>query len=419
MRLRLIAFVLVAGVLGVGCTTALVATGAAAGLAVVAVKPREPVWDSGTFSAVLHRAALPPTGQGNAALSPYSAGVVLALAYTGATNETARAMATALCLDDRGADVAQVFQRIGRVLDTAGGEGGVVLTRGISIWPRDGLTLNPYFVQTAHAGFHSDVIPVAMDETGRLRINAHVREQTRGRIEAMLPPPIPDDTSLILINTLFFKGAWARPFSSAKTAPGAFQAPDGEMTVSFMHDINAFRHADCGAFSALYLPYRGERVEMVVLLPESADGVDGLTRAYGPDLLRAADRAASEKQVRVALPAFSISSMLELGDALVEMGMGPAFSGRASFSGITTDVPLRISRVLQQVRVDVDEDGTEAAAATAVMMARLAMLPRPSQAAFIADRPFLFVIRETTSGVVLFSGRVERPARAPEGGDGR
>ena len=123
------------------------------------------------------------------------------------------------------------------------------------------------------------------------------------------------------------------------------------------------------------------------------------------------------RQTGVALPKFSVKSALELREPLVNLGMGAAFSAQAEFPGIA-DVPLRISRVLQEVRVDVDEEGTEAAAATAAMMMRLSM-PQPPEFDFVADRPFLFAIRERTTGVILFMGRVERPTAAPGGGDAR
>lgn len=387
--------------------TAVVATGVGAAVA-VAVMTNEPKWDAESFAADFHRAALPAEGEGNAAVSPYSVASVLALTYTGASNTTAQAMSTALALEDRGLDVAKVFQRVNRVLAAAGSE-DVKLTQGLSVWLREGLRLNPAFIQTAHTGFDCDVVSVQMNEAGREKINTFVRRQTFGVVETIVPPPLTDSTSLILVNTLYFKGKWERPFPRPKTGPRAFHAPGGDVSALFMGDVGAFRHADCGDYTALFLPYRGETLEMVVLLPSEAYGLEALTRAYGPSLLRAASDAASEKQVGVALPVFSVSTSIDLTGVLVSMGMGPAFSDRAEFPGIVEHAPLKISRVLHRVRVDVGEDGTEAAAATAVMMTRLAMQPRPPQVEFVADRPFLFLIREVATGVILFSGKLERP----------
>jgi len=397
-----------------GCTTAVVvATGVGAAIA-VAVMTNEPTWEAETFAANFHRAAIPAEGEGNAAISPYSVASVLALTYTGASNTTAQAMSTALTLEDRGLDVAKVFQRVNRALAAAESD-AVKLTQGLSVWLREGLTLNPTFIQTAHTGFDCDVVSVQMNEAGREKINAFVRRQTDGMIETIIPPPLPDRTSLILVNTLHFRGEWEHPFPRAKTGPRTFHAPDGDIAALFMENVGAFRHADCGDYVALFLPYRGETLEMVVLLPSEAYGMEALTRAYGPSLLRAVSDAASEKQVGVTMPVFSVSTSLDLTDVLVSMGMGPAFSDRAEFPGIVAHAPLKISRVLHQVRVDVDEKGTEAAAATAVMMTRLSMLPRPPQVKFVADRPFLFLIREVETGVILFSGRLERPVEV----DGR
>lgn len=396
-----------------GCMTQLLLSGGALAATRLLGGPE---WRHPEFAGALFRAAAP--AEGDVALSPYGAASVLALAYTGATNETARGMAAALCLDDRGTEVAGVFQKINRALVAAGADDGIKIAFSNSLWPKTGLKLEQAFVDTAHRGFDADVIPVAMDESGRARINAFVKDKTSGMIPELIPPPIPADAELILVNTLHFKAKWLDEFKRGETASRTFHAPGGDVEVPFMRRTGAYRIAQGAGYAALYLPYWRETAEMVVLLPDAATGLAPLAKRLGRGLLEEADRAAELKQVGVALPKFSVKSALEFNEPFVKLGMGTAFSSLAEFPGIAPDVPLRISRVLQEVRVDVDEAGTEAAAATAAMMMRLS-LPQPPEAEFVADRPFLFAIRERTTGVILFLGRVERPAAAPGGADAR
>ncbi len=400
--------------ISMGCTTAaILATGAGAAYVLL---PGEAKWNQGNFAGDLYRQSIPAEGKGNAAISPYGVASILSLTYTGATNSTARGMASALCIDDRGDEVASVFRRINQALLAAGADDGIMLEYGNSIWPKVGLTLGQLFIDTAHKGFDCDVIPVAMNEVGRSRINQFVKDQTKGKIDEIIPPPLDDKTDLILINTLYFKAKWLNSFSKGETADRIFHAPAGDVSTKFMSRIGAYRHAACEGYNALYLPYQGEMAEMLVFLPSETFGMDALVKAFGTDFIKRTDRIAQEKQVGVSIPKFSIESSMELSQPLVDMGMGLAFSDKAEFPGITSDCQLQISKVIHKVRVDVDEDGTEAAAATVVMMARSFMMPRPPEVEFVADKPFLFLIRERSTGVVLFMGRVEKPSIAENGG---
>ena len=387
-----------------GCLTAVVV---GTGAAVVATKVfNEPKWDHENFAGSFFRAAAPKAG--NVAASPYSAATVLSLTYTGATNTTAAGMATALALENHGADAALVFQRLNRALADAGATGGIKLNSSNSLWPKAGLVLNPSFIATAKTGFNCGVYPVMMNEDGRVRINKFVSKETSGLVPEIIPPPLTEDSELILVNTLYFKAKWMREFEAKNTAERIFHAPDSEVQAKFLSRTGAYKYAACDGFSALYVPYRGGTVEMVVFLPTEAFGIEAFVKEFGRDLITRTDAVAAEKQVGVRLPKFSVESSLELKQPLINLGMGMAFSDMAEFPGITTDGPLKIDRVIQKVRVDVDEEGTEAAAATAVKM-MWAMMPLPPQEKFIADRPFFFMIRERTTNVVLFMGRIENP----------
>lgn len=392
-----------------GCTLALVA-GAGVGASTLLGPPE---WDHEDFAADFYRVSVP--AEGNAAVSPYSAASVLALTYTGARNSTAAGMATALSIEDRGVEVATVFKKMNQALANAGANDGIKLRYGNSIWPRHGLMLDPSFIDSAHKGFDCDVVPVKMNEDGRAKINGFVAKKTSGVVKEIIPPPLSEDTELILVNTLYFKAKWLKAFKPGDTLDQVFHAPTGDVDTPFMSYNGAFRHSECDGYSALYLAYKGETAEMVVFLPTEEYGMDALVKKIDGKLIGKTDAAATEKQVGVSLPKFSVEGTLDLNKPLIDLGMGLAFSDMADFSGITSDASLRISKVVQKVRVEVDEEGTEAAAATAVMMMRAA-LPRPPQVKFVADRPFLFIIREKTTNVVLFMGRVENPSAAGSGG---
>lgn len=389
-----------------GCVTAVIATGAGVGALRLLGAPE---WRHEDFAADFYRVSAPV--EGNAAVSPYSAASVLALTYTGARNSTAAGMATALSIENRGVEVATVFQKMNQALANAAANDGIKLDYSNSIWPRHGLLLNQPFIDSAHKGFDCDVVPVKMNEDGRAKINGFVAKKTSGLVKEIIPAPLAEDTELILVNTLYFKAKWLKQFKPGDTVDQVFHAPTGDVNTPFMSYNGAFRHSECDGYSALYLAYKGETAEMVVFLPTEEYGLDALVKAFGKDLIRKTDAAATDKQVGVFLPKFGIESTMDLNKPLVDLGMGLAFSAMADFSGITSDTSLKISKVVQKVRVDVDEEGTEAAAATAVMMLRAA-LPRPPQVKFVADRPFLFIIREKTTNVVLFMGRVENPAAA-------
>jgi serpin B len=232
-----------------------------------------------------------------------------------------------------------------------------------------------------------------------------VQRKTRNRIRDLLEPGIiTRDTALVLTNALYFKGTWLYPFPGRMTADRPFQLRSGEtVDVPTMHESAHLRHAENEIAQALELPYRGGRMTMVVLLPKDlaefekgldARRVDALTSRLAPT------------QVSVFLPRFKMTSKFKLAETLAGMGMPTAFTGRADFSGIDGQKSLFISAVEHKAYVAVDESGTEAAAATAVVMKR----GRPPRGKlFRADRPFLFMIRDTKTGCILFVGRVHDP----------
>lgn len=243
-------------------------------------------------------------------------------------------------------------------------------------------------------------------------INAWVARQTRGKIERILEQLDPNAVA-VLLNAVYFKAKWASAFSRSQTRDEPFQVAAGkQVAVPTMRRRGGYALVAGEGYRALRLPYEVEALGMVIVLPDAVDGVAAVGAKLGEAQLSdlfAAIRAEPPKQVELALPRFKLESKIELGPLFQQAGMTLAFSGRADFSGMTSRPQERIaiSDVVHRAVIDVMEDGTEAAAATAVTMMRSSM-PRSAEE-FHVDRPFLFYLVDDGTGAILFEGRVSNP----------
>lgn len=222
-------------------------------------------------------------------------------------------------------------------------------------------------------------------------------------------------TRLVLVNAIYFKGNWASPFDPAHTAEGAFVvAPDAEVRVPLMAKLQRIPYAEFEEVQIAKLPYAGAGLSMLVVLPREKAGLAALEARLTPDVLAAWRAGLAERDVRLVLPKFKLTwGAFELNGALKALGMLDAFSDtQADFSGMDgRPAWLYIGLVLHKAFVEVNEEGTEAAAATAVVMRARAMRPSPP-VEFRADHPFLFLIQEETTGAILFLGRVADPSKS-------
>jgi len=218
--------------------------------------------------------------------------------------------------------------------------------------------------------------------------------------------------TLVLVNAIYFKGDWINHFKTNNTADAPFFVTSDQPVQTKMMNLSAnFGYGESDKFQALELPYRGNDVSMVVLLPRETNSLPALENSLDQSHLADAIAQTRNRKVDVFLPKFKLTQQFSLTGTLTAMGMTDAFSSRADFSGMDGAKDLFISDVIHKAYVDVNEQGTEAAAATAVTMMRSAM-PRPQPApVFRADHPFLFLIRDTHSGSILFLGRVTNPAK--------
>lgn len=350
---------------------------------------------------------------GNLFFSPFSVHQALALALAGARGETAKQMQAALGLRaDASRRKAALAALNLSLLEASSGE-GAELTTASALWGQEGYPFLDGFLGDARQYFGAGLETVdfgGAPDAALERINGWVSRQTRGRIEKILQREhIRPLTRLVLTNAIYFLGRWDSEFEKRRTRPAAFRLSDGtEVQAPTMHQSSDVRVIEADGARSLVLPYAGGRLAMVVVLPEKGRPLSWLEERLTPERLASWTSGGSKAETAVALPRFTMRFAARLEPALQDLGMTDAFSDeKADFTGVT-DHPegLFLSDVLHKAFVRVDEKGTEAAAVTAVPMEGKGM-PR----SFRADRPFLFLIRDSRTGAVLFLGRCADPTR--------
>jgi serpin B len=360
-------------------------------------------------------------GDGNALISPYSVAAALTMTYAGARGDTAQEMRRVLHLalpDDRiHAARNELDLRVTAEPAVPEGEDGEPFAIQVanSLWGQAGYPFLEEFLallaENYDAGMNM-VDYVAAAEQARQTINARVEEQTEGRIVDLIREGVITDlTRLVLVNAIWFKASWATPFDADLTRDGPFRLLEGgDVTVPLMHGNLQLPYADGDGFQAVRLPYAGD-ASMLIILPDPGR-FEQMADQFSASDLDAIRRAESEHLVGLSMPTFEFRSQLQLKPALQELGMvaaftDPALPNGADFTGITEARELLIHEVVQQGFIAVDEEGTEAAAATAVIIGRESA---PTPVTVSIDRPFLFLIEHGTTGELLFIGQVTDPS---------
>jgi serpin B len=344
--------------------------------------------------------------EGNLILSPYSISSALAMVYGGARGETAEQMNDTLYFGGQG-PTHPAFSYLRKTLNSVQEQEQVQLSVANSLWPQTGYAFVPDYLAMTQEFYGSGIEAVdfkADTEAVRTKINGWVEEKTKDKIQDLIPKGMLDPTTrLVLANAIYFKGNWAQQFKKDRTRDMPFTVkPGNEVQVPTMMQTDDFKLAHAEGLQALELPYEGGDLSMIVLLPSEKDGLSNLEKELSPELIE--ELEFNEHEVMVQLPKFKIEWKLELSKTLAGMGMPLAFTDRADFSGMDGSKALSIGFVIHQAFVEVNEEGTEAAAATAVGMRATSMPPM-----FIANHPFLFLIRENSTGAILFIGRVANP----------
>jgi serpin B len=350
---------------------------------------------------------------GNLFFSPESISTALAMTYAGARGETAEQMARTLHFTLESEQLNHAFHALVQELNGGQKKRDYELRVANALWGQRGFGFLPSFLQLLQSSYGAGLREVDFSgdtEAARRTINAWVEQETQDKIKDLLKPGVIDSlTRLVLTNAIYFKGDWDRQFKKNLTQKQTFHLSAEQKTeVPMMHQTGMFKYLDAGAFQALELPYKEKELSMVVLLPREADGLTAFEQTLTPSVLDSWLARMRSEEVIVALPKFKSTSEFSLAETLSAMGMPQLFTpGQADLSGMNGKRDLFVKAVVHKAFVDVNEEGTEAAAATGVVVAKRAAVPVRTQ--FVADRPFVYLIRDNHSGSILFLGRLADP----------
>ena len=347
----------------------------------------------------------------NLFVSPLSVAMALTMTYNGAAGETEAAMRSTLELDSMSVDEVN-----------AANQSLIALLRGLdphvkfqianSIWYRLGFRVEQPFLDANRTYFDARVDSLDFSDPGAAQtINNWVNAQTHALIPEIVPSPLPSDALMYLIDAMYFKGDWTQQFDKALTAPRAFHLADGSTvqvpTMTFGQEA-AIQTASTSQGRMIDLSYGGTAFSMTILLPRENLNVDSLVANLTLDEWNSGVAALDTFVTEFYLPKFKLENNLTLNATLSALGMGIAFSDFADFTRMTSGGGVKISEVKHRTYVDVNEEGTEAAAVTSV-----SITPTSAPPVLEVDRPFIFALRENLSGTILFMGVIRQPPAAP------
>ncbi|XP_078686723.1 leukocyte elastase inhibitor-like isoform X14 [Branchiostoma floridae x Branchiostoma belcheri] len=349
---------------------------------------------------------------GNVFFSPYSISVALAMTSLGARGSTEAAMKGTLCYKDMSNDVLHsTFSTLHQQLYASD---KYTLQTANRLYGEQTYSFLQDFLNATRKNYGAELASVDFKgaaEQVRGTINKWVEEQTKDKIKDLIPAGAVDAmTRLVLVNAIYFKGNWDKQFKAEMTQDMDFNINNNEkVKVPMMKMEEKFNYGEFQdqKFRVLELPYVEKELSMLIFLPDEVEGIRNLESALTATTLQTVSSQMYSTKVNLMLPRFKLEQDFSLGETLKKMGMGEAFSDGADFSGMSAAADLFISEVVHKAFVEVNEEGTEAAAATGVMM-RARMMPRPPMK-FFADHPFIFLIRDNRSSSVLFFGKMQMP----------
>ncbi|MHC4623630.1 MAG: serpin family protein [Planctomycetota bacterium] len=397
-------------------------------------KPAEDIVVEGNNRFALEMYARLREAEGNLFFSPHSISTALAMVYAGARGRTEVQMAEVLhfptmlgAIDPAtngpspkpaACDNEQFHSAFGAIirdLNTRGEKGSYELVVANALWGQKGHRFLKEFLKLINENYDgalNEVDFITATEAARRTINAWVEKQTKDKIVDLIQPGVLDRTTrLVLTNAVYFKGNWASRFKKESTKEAPFTLLDTKkVNVPMMNQTSDFRYMEAPHFQALELPYIDNELSMIILLPKKLDGLNEFEKKLTIEALSEWLTKLRKREVIVSVPKFKMTSQFALARTLGSMGMTDAFTPRADFSGISGNRNLFISAVIHKAYVDVNEEGTEAAAATAVGIKLTSIGPRQTPV-FRADHPFIFLIRDNHSGSILFIGRITNPKK--------
>ncbi len=346
----------------------------------------------------------------NIFLSPASVAFALSMTYNGATGDTQKAMAEALSLKDMSvAELNQANAALKASLENP--DKTVELAIANSLWARQGIPFQPEFLKTNQEFYGAKVATLDFgDRQAPNTINDWVNENTRGKIKQIIDQLNPDEV-MVLINTLYFKGAWTDPFPPEATQEVPFYVTPGKAKKhALMSRGGRYPYLETAEFQAISLPYgNNARLSMLVFLPKPNQTLAAFEQRLTPENWQQWTEQLRPRQGSITLPRFKQQYSTELKTALSALGMGIAFDANRATFGQLSPVSTKIDQVQHVAVIAVDEAGTEAAAATAVRIGVTSAPPPSEPFEMIVNRPFWFAIRDNQTKVVLFLGAISDP----------
>ncbi len=367
---------------------------------------------------------------GNLVFSPYSVANALDMVFLGAKGPTADEMAGVLHLQaDAGDDLPSALvkaaqERIlfpsGYSINAASAEppDGFQFENADALWGAREETFEPAYLARVKSAFGGDLLPIDFADArgAAARMNAWVSDKTHGRITDLISADaITPQTRLVLTDAVYFKAGWATDFDEAASKPGVFHtSPGHDVTVRMMHATGHYAMTRGDGMEMLEIPYRYYDASLLIILPDEPDGLAAVESELSAQKLTFWLEYQQQFNVAMLIPAFKTGSDLDLSTVLQALGMKRAFMPLQADLSLIADEkanPLYVGDVVHKAFIDVHEKGTEAAAATGVVVTLSAAIEPPMEnVAFVADHPFIYVIRGNASGDILFMGRVENPA---------
>ncbi|MDR1483054.1 MAG: serpin family protein [Synergistaceae bacterium] len=348
----------------------------------------------------------------NLCFSPYSVSLAFAMTYAGAAGETAAELSDVFGFGEGIHQSNEILTR--NILGAPEDAGELVVAN--SIWPRKGFKMLDPFVRILDENYKAEIRPQDFKNNpgaAKNRINEWTESRTKGKIRDLIADGALDaNTAMVLANGVYFKARWLSPFLKETTETAEFYTDTGVVSqAQIMKNTGAYEYFENGMIQAVKVPYLRGAYSMTLILPKERGGINALEEAFVSGNLNISMNDTERRRVELSVPRFKIESKFSLNKTIGELGAPAAFNpSSADFSGINGERDLFISDAIHAAFVNVDEDGTEAAGATAIAISRSsAMLDTADPVIFRADHPFLFTIRDEMSGTILFMGKLARP----------
>lgn len=373
-----------------------------------------PIADSNNIFALnLYNHLRQDSSKKNLFFSPFSISTTLAMTYAGARGQTEKQMCSTLHFSLNQDQFHREYKAYISGIDSDAGR-NIQLGIANSLWIANALSILTPFAEIVKDDYNSESKNVDFGghtEKVRREINTWVEIKTNDKIKNLIQPRIiGTDTKLVLVNAIYFKGKWAKPFSKDSTKFGDFHENSIDSNrAEFMHNTAHYKYYGDTLLQAIEIPYASDKMSMIVLLPKDINGMANLENELGYSYYSKIVSSLHSQKVIVTIPKFKTTVAFELSKTLSDMGMPDAFAD-ADFSGISNE-NLSISNVIHKAFIDVNEEGTEAAAATAIVMTFSVEMPPKLIPVFNASHPFIFIIKDNTTGSILFMGKIADPTK--------